>query len=270
MGCCVWSTGEQIPRSAGVVCLGLPVRQLAGRQAAWEAQQAALTAPEAEQAKMLTMKTHENPSLCHLCCRGSLCMGGGYCQTHCSFSGFWVLIYSSHRGSTLSVPSSFFIWWFVCRPESREGECPAHGWPCRFPDLQAVEKIKPLEKKALELKKKATAFKQCSGEPATLVLTLRNILFNFLTAEVNLVDGAHGSWRMKKTQRCWHKGIVMRKSPAHSAPVWHCRAASKICDLSIISTSPNASNVFFYLRASRQVKFTTPKIGTMSTSKFSY
>lgn len=87
----------------------------------------------------------------------------------------------------LSVTSSFFISWFVCRPESREGECPAHGWPCRFPDLQAVEKIKALENKL------ATALEPCSGEPAPPVLTLRNTLLNFLTAEVNLVDGAHGS-----------------------------------------------------------------------------
>lgn len=87
----------------------------------------------------------------------------------------------------VSVASSFFIRWFVCRPESRGGECPAHGQPCRFPYRQAVEKIKALEKKL------ATALEQCSGEPAPPALTLRNILFNFLTAEVNLVDGAHGS-----------------------------------------------------------------------------
>lgn len=127
-----------------------------------------------------------------------------------SFSAFWVLICSSHRCSTLSVTSSFFIWWFVCRPESREGECPVHGWPCRFPDLQAVKKIKALEKKL------TTALEKCNEDPAPPALTLRNTLFNFFTAEVNLVNGAHGSWRMKKTQRCWYKDTVMRKSPVHS------------------------------------------------------
>lgn len=52
--------------------------------------------------------------------------------------------------------------------------------------------------------------------------------------------------------------------------VWHCRATSKMCELSIISSSPNTSNVFHYLHTSYQVEFTTPKIDTMSTSKFSY
>lgn len=87
----------------------------------------------------------------------------------------------------LSVTSLFFIRWFVCKPESKEGEYPAHGWPCRFPSLQAVEKIKTLEKKP------PADLEQGSWEPTSPALTLRNVFFNFLTAEVNLFDGAHGS-----------------------------------------------------------------------------
>lgn len=92
----------------------------------------------------------------------------------------------------LSVTSSFLIRWFVCRPESREGEYPAHWWPCRFPSLQAVKKIKTLEKKP------PTTLKQHRWELTPPGLTLRNVVFIFLTAGVNLVDGAHGSWRDEK------------------------------------------------------------------------
>lgn len=52
-----------------------------------EAQQGALTASEAEQAKLLCQANQESLwklSSCHLCYRGSLSMGGSYCQTHCS------------------------------------------------------------------------------------------------------------------------------------------------------------------------------------------
>lgn len=172
------------------------------------------------------------------------------------------MICSSQRSSMLSATSSFFIRWFVCRPESREGECPAHGWPCRFPDLQAVEKIKALEKKL------ATALEQCSGEPAPRVLTLRNILLNFLTAEVNLVDGAHGSWRMKKNP----KKLISRHS--------HEEESSPQCDTIGLPVKCVISASFQYLPTLQmcsftcvlpcQVEFTTPKIGTMNASKFSY
>lgn len=41
-------------------------------------------------------------------------------------------------------------------------------------------------------KKPPTAPEQCICEPVPPALTLRNAFVKFLTAEVNVVDGAHG------------------------------------------------------------------------------
>lgn len=126
-----------------------------------------------------------------------------------------------------SVTSLFLILWFGCRPESREGEYRARWWPCILPFPQAVKKTKTSEVKP------HTPPKQ---EPIPPALTLRNVFFIFLTAEVNLVDGAHGSWRdEKKPKKLVATRMLMeiKKQWGRDKPtVWHHWTMCKMCEIS--------------------------------------
>jgi len=157
----------------------------------------------------------------------------------------------------LSVTSLFLIRWFVCRPESREGEYPAHWWPCRFPSLQAVKKIKTLEKKP------PSTLKQRGWEPTPPGLTLRNVVFIFLTGGVNLVDGTHGSWRdEKKPKVCCTKDADGKTQwwGRVKPTVWHHRTTCKMCEISIISAPPATTLVSFYLCAYWKIESTPQKL----------